>query len=65
MMFFTDDPVADFERHDAEQQKLLEKLPVCHRCGDPIQQERAVKLEGHWYCDACLDDMREDTEYGW
>lgn len=65
MMFFTDDPVADFERHDAEQQKLLEKLPVCYCCGEPIQQEKAVKVEGHWYCDGCLDDMREDTEYGW
>lgn len=64
-MPYTDDPIADFERHDARQQKLLERLPICHRCKERIQQDKAVCIDGDWYCDECLDDMREDTEDGW
>ena len=62
---FTDDPIADFNRHEAEKQKWLERLPVCCCCDEPIQQEKAVRMDGLWYCDECLDDMREDTEEGW
>lgn len=29
----TDDPVADFDRYDAEQQQQLDSLPVCECCG--------------------------------
>ena len=64
-MYITDDPIADFNRHDAEQQKLLERLPKCCCCDEPIQQEQAVRIDGRWYCDGCLQDMRENTEYGW
>lgn len=55
---YTDDPVADFLRHDAEQSKLLESLPECDECGHPIQQEMAVCIHGAYYCDNCLEEMR-------
>lgn len=55
-MAWTDDPVADFERHDREQARRLAKLPTCQHCGDAIQQERAVCIEGFWYCDECLEN---------
>jgi formylmethanofuran dehydrogenase subunit E len=58
MMFRTDDPVADFHSYDAKLQEQLEKLPVCHECGEPIQQEDAVLLDGNYYCDDCLKNMR-------
>ena len=61
-MFYSDDPIADFERHDAQKEEELQNLPVCTCCEKPIQQERAVRINGDWYCDECLDDMREDTE---
>jgi formylmethanofuran dehydrogenase subunit E len=61
-MAWTDDPVADFERHDREQAKLLEKLPVCYRCDNPIQQERAVCIDGFWYCDECLEHYRREVD---
>ena len=51
-----------FELHDAEQARSLAKLPVCDCCKHPIQQESAVRINGNWYCDGCLDDMREDIE---
>lgn len=45
-MYYTDDPISDFHRHDAEQEAALEKLPICCECGDPIQDE---------YC-FCIND---------
>ena len=58
MFFRSDDPVADFNRWDAEQEEKLERLPKCTECGEHIQQERAVCINGDWYCDKCLDDIR-------
>lgn len=54
-MAFTDDPVADFARWDAQQERTLEHLPRCSYCEQPIQQNSAVCLgEDEWYCDGCL-----------
>jgi hypothetical protein len=60
-MIFTDDPIADFNRLDAKQSAWLKKLPTCQICGKPIQQERAVCMEGFWFCDDCLDDCRKEV----
>lgn len=43
-------------------QKMLARLPKCHFCGEPIQQEDAVRIDGKWYCDRCLNDSRENIE---
>ena len=58
-MFRTDDPIADYNRWDAEQQRLLNRLPKCSCCGEPIQQVDAVNVHNCWYCDECLDQLRE------
>lgn len=58
-MSWTDNPLKDFDRHDAKQQAKLDRLPKCKRCGHPIQQEDAVCIGGKYYCDDCLEDMRE------
>lgn len=63
-MFYSDDPIADFERHDSEMEEQLKKLPVCCICKDHIQQEKAVHIKDEWYCDGCLDEAREDID-GW
>lgn len=55
-MFFTDDPVADFMRHDAEQERLLARLPKCQECGKPIQQEKVFVFGGRYYCDECIEE---------
>lgn len=63
-MVFTDDPVADFARYDAEQEKALQKLPICECCGNPIQQEKAIYYNDQWCCEDCefdfWHDIRED-----
>ena len=55
-MFYSDDPVADFERHDAEQESELDRLPVCEYCEEPIQDEFGYYIEGAWYCEKCMNE---------
>lgn len=61
-MRYTDDPIRDFLEHDAEQQEKLKNLPECCDCGQKIQQEKAVYINGEWICDNCLDSYRRDVE---
>jgi formylmethanofuran dehydrogenase subunit E len=58
--WWTEDPAADFARHDREQARRLAKLPTCDRCGYPIQQEMAVRIYGKWFCDECITECREE-----
>lgn len=53
-MFITDDPIADFHRHDAEQQKQLERLPQCDRCGEHIQDDY-YEIHGERLCKECME----------
>ena len=50
-----------WERHDAEQERQLQKLPKCILCGEPIQQDFAVHLFGGYICDTCLEDARREV----
>ena len=56
-MIFTDDPVADFERHDAEQQKQLDKLPTCSICGEHIQDYYSFEISNELLCEECMNDL--------
>lgn len=38
------------------------RRPRCSICGNRIYEEKAVKLNGEWICDDCLDEARESTE---
>lgn len=52
---WTDDPVADFERHERKQNRRLERLPVCAYCGEPIQDERLFDVDDELYHVACAE----------
>lgn len=54
----TNDPIADFHRHDAEQEAWLNRLPKCSECGEPIQTDFAYYIHGEWICDDCMDEYR-------
>lgn len=45
--------------HDNYLESCLERLPKCHNCGEPIQQEYAVRIDHKWYCDKCIEDFKE------
>lgn len=60
----SNDPIADYDRYDAEQEKRLENLPVCEYCNEPIQQETAIYYSDVWCCKECEGllwlDIRSD-----
>ena len=51
-----------FDQHEAEQEKQLRKKPFCCKCKDHIQQDTAVKINGFWWCDECLEGSMEEIE---
>jgi formylmethanofuran dehydrogenase subunit E len=57
-MFYSDNPIADFDRWDAEQNKQLENLPVCADCDNPIQDDSAYYINGEWICEDCMDSYK-------
>lgn len=61
-MYRTDNPLADFAAWDAEQQRLLERLPVCADCGEYIQ-EHFYEINGKPICPDCLESgYRKEVE---
>ena len=59
---YTDDPIADFLKHDKEQARWLVRLPLCVKCEEHIQQEDVLCIDGKYYCDNCLENMREPID---
>ena len=45
-----------FQQHDAEQEELLEGLPVCCCCGNHIQDDCYYDIDGEIYCEKCMED---------
>ena len=54
-MIYTDDPVADFERHDAEQQSELDKLPQCDYCDAHIDSYY-YEIDNECLCENCMNE---------
>lgn len=62
-MYYTYDPVADFNRYDADRQRELDRLPICAECGHPITDEHLFEINGVLICEECLNDnYRKNTE---
>ena len=63
---YSDNPLRDFENHEAEQEKALEELPKCSCCGDPIQQDYALVINDEWFCTSCQNEywMKDVEDYG-
>ena len=61
-MYMSDDPARDAERYMADQDKKLERRPVCDCCGRHIQDDSALHYKGMWLCVRCMYDNTEDIE---
>lgn len=55
-MFYSDDPVRDFDRDDAYQAQQEAKLPKCEKCGKPINDDVYYEIEGETLCENCMRD---------
>ena len=60
-MPWTDDPLMDFARYDAEQNRRLEQLPVCADCDEHIQDETAYYINGEWICKNCMSSYEREV----
>ncbi len=58
MFIRTDDPIADYEKYSAQQEKELGELPRCSECGKPIQEETAFLINDELICESCMNDHR-------
>lgn len=56
-MNFSNDPLRDYQRHEARQEEALRECPVCEDCGEPIQ-EYGYKFDGYWICEDCIESYR-------
>lgn len=51
------------EAHERDQEKQLERLPVCDSCDQPIQDDYVFEIEGSVLCWECLKrDYRKPIE---
>lgn len=55
-MPWTDDPVRDAERYEAEKEERLKRLPVCCECDEHIQSDECYEINGELLCPDCLRD---------
>lgn len=63
MSYYSDDPVRDYDRYDAEQEKKLEDLPQCSECDKYICDDYCYEFDGEIICEDCLhDNHRKDTD---
>lgn len=58
----TDDPIMDFYRYDDEAEAWRRSRPICALCGEYIQDEYAVHLDGDWICMNCIEEKKERIE---
>jgi formylmethanofuran dehydrogenase subunit E len=61
MMFYTDDPVKDYERYDNHMTERLLRLPVCSECKERIQTEYLYEIDGELICEDCMNDHKKDA----
>lgn len=55
-MFYSDDPISDYNRYCNEQQKELDRLPECSECGEKIMDEYCFEVNGEYICERCMNE---------
>lgn len=58
MWISTGDPHRDYDAYERDQERQLSRYPICAECGERIQQEEALYIDGHYYCDDCIEAMK-------
>lgn len=62
-MFFTDDPVSDYNRYQEEKDNQLQKFPKCSICDYHIQDDYLYEINDELICEECLNDnFRKNVE---
>ena len=43
-----------FYEHESDQQRMLDRCPICCECDEPIQDEECFEIDGELICCDCL-----------
>lgn len=57
--YYSDNPIADFNRWDEENTDWLNSRPRCYYCEEPIQTDACYVVNGHKYCLDCSEAVAE------
>ena len=60
MICRSNDPLADFDRDDAEEYAFAQKCPVCAICGQRITDETFRRIGADCYHDSCIETVDTD-----
>lgn len=52
---YVPDNYDQWAKHDAEQERMLDRLPVCDHCRKRIDDDYYWDIEGTLYCEKCLN----------
>lgn len=55
-MFYSDDPLMDFDRYDRAMAQREAKLPKCEKCGKPINDDFYYEIDAEILCEKCMQD---------
>lgn len=57
------DNYSQLERHEAEMERELERMPVCCYCGEPIQEDDLWDINSELYHQDCAEaEFKRNTE---
>ena len=51
-----------YEEAERQNQKFLESCPICYGCEEPITSDVAWEIDGHLYCEDCIDNFKVFVE---
>ena len=60
-MFYTDDPIKDYERYCIEEEKLRALLPECADCGEKIEDDKCYVINDEPICESCMEHYKVRT----
>jgi hypothetical protein len=60
--FTRDDPAGDWDAYMEHCDAMLEKCPVCCKCGQHIQDAYLYRLDGDAYCDECASEWLSEQK---
>ena len=54
-MYYTDNPINDWNNNFTEQERELLKRPICIECGQHITDDFCYEVGGGYICESCMD----------
>ena len=64
-MFYSDDPVRDFDRYDMAQAMKEARLPVCDKCKKRIHDDIYFEIDEEILCEKCVHDEYARSTEDW